>query len=412
MGLGIARATHARDTVIAPERTVAFGVFGAGDTSSVEAEGGVSGAGRPHAAAALPPDADIGCSRVAASATGLAARALVGGDTGHRLAGHGTAERRLLAALVVLWSTPATPPTDTIRSRGSTVGVERAIPGRKTAQGPRETRPRAASLPRATASATDAAVRRIGIDIEALIDEAVAVVVDRIADLGRSGTLRSARPPGAVSTHPRQDSAVFRCPRLHLAGFEEALVRLSIAVIVEAIAGLGFGAHRPDTGPRFAPVAALHPCVAAAAPAGLGRARITARRCVVGRTIAVVVETIAAIALGRQHLADACARDAGDTGPPTRTADADTGRRRRGVVTEGIHVIVDLSVAVVVAAIAGLRRGHTQRAERLPAQAQPAPGAAFVAAALQGCLRRRVFVRHGVTVVVERVAALRRARVA
>ena len=186
---------------------------------------------------------------------------------------------------------------------------------------------------------------------QAFVDAAVAVVVDAVADLGRGVA-------GGAALHLAADAVLDH----RLAGADaadrgaEALVRLPVAVVVLAVAGLGAGGDLAVARAEVAEHAGLGAAVADAHVLGRGRAGVTALgaavhavAAVVDHAVAVVVErAVADLAAGRAggaalHLAADAVLDGDLAG-----ADAAGG---------GAEALVDGAVAVVVDAVARLGDG-------------------------------------------------------
>src|SRR5690606_34072983 len=129
----------------------------------------------------------------------------------------------------------------------------------------------------------------------------------------------------------------------------EAVVGDAVAVVVEAVAGLGRG-PRAALADEHAAAAKLR---AERALAGVDAARGAALRvALVDAAVAVVVLAVARLG-GRHRLSDAGERAAGAAERPRR-ADADVAAAEAAAV--GV-ALVDRAVAVVVGAVAGLGRG-------------------------------------------------------
>src|SRR6185503_4589071 len=168
-----------------------------------------------------------------------------------------------------------------------------------------------------------------------LVDLLVAVVVQAVAELGSARMDRRNRIV-AIAAAGREAVAID----------VEVLVHGPVAIVVDAVAGLG-GRRPGGAGLRHAADAVVHRAGARRGPAGRRPQGL------VHRTVAVVVHPVAGLGPGRsgraglRHAADAVVHRAGARAGPAR-------RRPQGLVHR--------TVAVVVDAVAGLGPGRSGRA--------------------------------------------------
>jgi hypothetical protein len=258
-----------------------------------------------------------------------------------------------------------------------------------------------------TAPALADAPRQPGIGAELLVDAAVAVVVDAVADLGR----RPARLAGA--RRPADADGCFAPAGADPAGDRaEALVGLAVAVVVDVVARLLAGLLPRDAGGR-----PLHTGRgargAAARRTGLaGRLHRRQLRVLVDAAVAVVVDAVAPL-VGRRG-------GGAPAGDPVHAARDGPGA---GTDTAGgiPEILVRSTVTVVVGAVARLRgveRALTpvlvfgvpihRDVERV-ALHRRAGAEIGIAPRLLGARRTLALVDGPITVIVEAVADLRAA---
>ena len=194
------------------------------------------------------------------------------------------------------------------------------------------------------------------------------------------------------------------------------LVHQAIAVVIDAVADLDGGGdlgHAAD-GARVAD--RLAQCAGARAARRAVAAGL--RVAVVDGPIAVVIEAVAEFAL-RKHSADAVREEAVGAAPLARRAGAHAERRRRTVVTgllnhKAVGGLVHRAVAVVVHAVAefGFRRTRRNALNgRAVADGSARPTDARKARVAIGVHAHRVVVHIAVAVVVDAVAELVRGRI-
>ena len=224
--------------------------------------------------------------------------------------------------------------------------------------------------------------RRTSVDTatrEELVDAAVAVVVERVADLGlgtdRSGTgTEGARRAGLRTTHA--DAEARRAARERVAGLgqgsasEDIIVDQAIAVVVDGVAGLSDGHERSRRGNALdgSSTDALDGASRHAASRSDGASTTGGRAAAAGRAreiaaVAVLIDRVTADLESRTDFTRAGAPEGsfGEADTGLRSGNADTATRERHRVTRaGLDdAFVDQSVAVVVDAIAGLTHGVT-----------------------------------------------------
>lgn len=202
----------------------------------------------------------------------------------------------------------------------------------------------------------------VGQEVPVLIDQRVAVVVDVVAGLGDryAAALRyypCAVPVLAVLT--AGTGMVARSAVVRVAEEVEVLVDEAVAVVIDVVAALtgrDAGSDRGD--PRaVAPLTDLSPCTAVSACSAVGR---VGKEVVVlvDPVVAVVVHVVAHLGGGRstERLRDrvravpVLADLSGRAGVSTRSAVT--------VVDEEVEVLVDLIIAVVVPVVADFGGGH------------------------------------------------------
>ena len=173
-----------------------------------------------------------------------------------------------------------------------------------------------------------AGARRARGAVAAVVDGAVAIVVDAIAQLGTGQRLPLARPPlGAVRlghavlpprrarSHPLRSGGAAVAGAAVASLARAAVVDGAVAVVVQSVAQIAVG---PDVALARAPEAAdaagaaeadLHPVAAGSDAAGPGRPRVTralradlAQAAVVDLAVAVVVEPVARLRLRRHRV--------------------------------------------------------------------------------------------------------------
>ena len=232
-----------------------------------------------------------------------------------------------------------------------------------------------------------AGARRARGAVAAVVDGAVAIVVEAIAELGTGQRLSLARPPlgavrlgHAVLPPRRARSHALRSGGAAVAGAavarlaRAAVVDGSVAVVVQPVAQVAVG---PDVPFARAPEASdaagaaeadLHPVTAGSDAAGPGRPRVAralradlAQAPVVDPAVAVVVEPVARLRLRRHRVrAQPPAAELGIAGAHllARGAGADTGEARRSWITvlrralRADATFVHPTVAVVVQPVA------------------------------------------------------------
>jgi len=222
--------------------------------------------------------------------------------------------------------------------------------------------PVAAGLPDSASVAAGAAVGRIGEEVEPLIDETVAVVVNPVTHFRRrcAGALRQIPGAGTVFTVLPQGAGMSADAAVGIIEEEvEPLVDESVAVVVRVVAD--FAGRRSAEVDRVVPgtiaiLAMLPGSASMATETAVGRIAEEVE-VLVDQTIAVVVDVIAylragyAIVLG--DVPGAAATDTMLTGcadPAASTA--------VGIVAEEVEPLVDDAVAVVVDVVAYLGRRY------------------------------------------------------
>ena len=257
----------------------------------------------------------------------------------------------------------------------------------------------------------------------AIVHGAITVVVEAVADLGASSAGRHGadRRAGLVRGVADLHTGALADARATLAdvaavGPEGAVIDGTVAVVVDAIAGLGLRRLVGDTGvgARDAGGEALRADAGSAGVAGDAAARVA----IVDGAVAVVVEAIAELGGEREHLADAAREAADRAGLNAGAADAHARGRGHAVVAgagdrSAGRIFVGAAVAVVVEAIAAL---EARRPQRLADNAAGgADGGSLRADALLtgGAERARLgvsVVYRAVAVVIDAVAELGRER--
>ena len=210
----------------------------------------------------------------------------------------------------------------------------------------------------AVAGAGTDADRASRFEVEVLVGITVTVVVDAIAPLrvGRAGdgvaSSRAVVTADALARPLAGADAVGAC-----FAQAEVLVVGAVAVIVEAVAGF-FGRHaRRDTAARPA-VGRAQPDAGAAAFAGANFAPSAHVEVLVGITVAVIVEAVAGFGAGGTGHRVTDREAAGRTRPPARPrANADTGCASGA----DVEVLIGEPVAVVVDVVATLVGGPSWR---------------------------------------------------
>ena len=267
----------------------------------------------------------------------------------------------------------------------------------------------------AGAHALGAARARVAAPGHAVVDEAVAVVVDVVAGLRRRELLTRAAAPRARSAdlRTRETGANARGPaRTRVAAPDQSLVDLPIAVVVDVVAELGRGRARGHRADGARAVARADDAAGAHAGArALGAGHPEVRKALVAHAVAVVVLAVADLRR-RDHLTRAGAPHARGAGLVARAADAHTRGARGPGVAAPDHALVDRTVAVVVDVVAGLdaRADLTRAGAPAPDGAGLRPGGAgahargATRAAVAGA--REALVDEPVAVVVDVVADL------
>lgn len=218
---------------------------------------------------------------------------------------------------------------------------------------------------------------------ETLVVASVAVVVDRVADLHRGTDRAVAGAEGARAAGLRTvpaDAETGGAGHEREAGLgkssarDHVVVRRTIAVVVDPVAGLGDGCERRDRrnagdGPS---ADALDGAGRGAASRSDGACSPGGRTAAAGRAVevavvAVLVDRVAADLRRRSDFTHARAPDgrAGEADARLRAGHADAAARVGGAVGRRVavldDVVVDHAVAVVVDTVAGLARRHARR---------------------------------------------------
>jgi len=265
----------------------------------------------------------------------------------------------------------------------------------------------AVALQRAGRGARAYALCACAPELEPVVNHTITVVIDRVARLSsRLSSDRIADDPAAGVT----DKLPRRAARAHARSTElaepEPLVDLAVTVVVDCVAHLVGGQARRGVAPRAACVVAdQRACRSTSACAD--RTRLTEREAIVDLAVAVIIFTVACLGCGRTRLnaarpLPACV--AHDGALCAAGTDAHLTRRPQ------VKAVVDLAVAVIVEPIAsldgrctGLRRARGRAV--VAAGDDPFAGAGPNAdgAGLAGL---EAVVRDAVTVVVESIAHL------
>ena len=251
---------------------------------------------------------------------------------------------------------------------------------------------------------------------EPIVDVAVAVVVEAVAELGlgidrrgvaddRATVLRADADPGSLAGSDADPARG--------ADVDVALIDCAVAVVVETIAPLGCGhAPRGIAGGRVAVGGAAQHAGALARAQAHQTGAVSLGEVLVRLAVAVVVEAVAEIGLF-SHAGVGAAHDCG----LVEAADADAGALTGAHADATGHVqigkgLVHLPVAVVVEAVAGLRCGlaglGVARCALLIGRANPNAGS-MASALAHGARRRQTrecLVGPTIAVVVEAVAEL------
>src|SRR5690606_13371028 len=234
-------------------------------------------------------------------------------------------------------------------------------------------------------------------DGDPVIDHAVAVVVEAVADLHRRSHRafageRSAQAPRCAGR------ALAHVAPAGVAALGVALVDGAVAIVVEAVASLGRGPRLADAGER--PVDARERTEPALSSRRRAARRPAARIALVDDRVAVVVERVAHLGSGSDAArAGQRAADAPGGAESTLALVGPAARPSAGVP------LVDARIAVVVTRVAHLGGGSAGTdAREGPADAAPLPEHAFadVAAARAGA--RDGLVDRAVAIVVDGVA--------
>ena len=273
---------------------------------------------------------------------------------------------------------------------------------------------------------------------EVLIRRAVTVIVEPVADLGRRRVVGG--PASRVAGHARgvgralpmarathTDRGAISAERCDAHG--EVLIHLAITIVVGRIADFGRDLHAGSTGGRRAEGALVVTADDDSDTALADRVAVVPHgdtepiEAVVDQTVAVVVDTVAALGLDhrewarRERRADDAMVVSADILPVGAAPHPSAGRAQRDTIGRGDSV-VDHAVAIVVEPIAELgRRRAVGLSGRCGANAVPLVGAtispgpadagAQAVAPHRNAVREEALVHLTIAVVVQQVATLR-----
>jgi len=218
-----------------------------------------------------------------------------------------------------------------------------------------------AHLPGRADMAADTAVGRVGEEVDPLVDEAVAVVVDVVAHLGGRNAIVGWHVPGtgtvltvlAACTSPSAHAAVGIVDEQ-----VEAVIDDAVAVIVNAVADFGTGGAVDRGSDPLAVAVVTHLSGSANQTAGAAVELVAQQvEALVDGAVAVVVGVVANLRTGTavEHRSDQLA--VAIVADRARTA-ITTAHAAVGVVGEEVESLVDEAVAVVVAIVADFGSRH------------------------------------------------------
>jgi hypothetical protein len=267
-----------------------------------------------------------------------------------------------------------------------------------------------------TVAGADAAAHRARISASSvLVDLAVAVVVEVVAALGGSLFIGQADRPLPCAGHVAA-RANARLPGVAcVPNTSNAVVYVTVAIVIEQIADLGSGQHLPDALAVVAADALSHPDAAFTHPLGSGRTVVawflerTAGSAVIDQAVAVVVDAVAE--LGCRRSGDGVtARGVAGFGAHQRARTRAGASPGRAGLAEAHKLLIDLAVAIVVKAVAEfVERCTRPRATGHPAVVGAHPQAVGLAEPLPQRARfaeAQLLVDFAVAVVVDAVAPL------
>jgi hypothetical protein len=176
-----------------------------------------------------------------------------------------------------------------------------------------------------------------------IIDLAIAIIVDAVADLRRGGR--------SVTSEPLTERTnFFACITTALTGAADIVIDKPVAIVVLVAACLGAGKALTCAGfPFSSGIAGLTACFAMAYALGIAGAAVTIAA-LVGGTFATFVDGSVAIVVDA-IAADLCFGQTGVTGFKL-TIDADLIAKAAGCLAAAFDFIIDLAVAIVVFAVA------------------------------------------------------------
>ena len=176
-----------------------------------------------------------------------------------------------------------------------------------------------------------------------VVDLAIAIIVDAVADLGGSGS--------SITSEPLAERTnFFACVTTTLTGAADIVIDASVAIVVLVVASLSAGEALAVTRfPFSGSIAGLTACFAMAHALGIARAAVTIAA-LVGGTFAAFVDISVAIVVDA-IAADLCFGQTGITGFKL-AVDADLIAKAASCLTAALDFIVDLAVAIVVFAVA------------------------------------------------------------
>ncbi len=236
------------------------------------------------------------------------------------------------------------------------------------------------------------------------IDLPVAVVIDAVADFGARVNRADAHERAALALECSELAGEHTADTAASAGIGDVVVDGAVAVVVDAVAEFGLRTDFTDADERTR--LALNRSERTGAGVCLAAGSACTARAVVDCAIAVIVDAVAGFGL-RTDGADASQRAA----LALRGAEFTGARVRRAALAAGAaRAVVDNAVAVVVNAVAGFAgrvdRADTNQRARLALHRPKRAGEGIVLAAGNAC-SRRIVVDHAVAVVIDAVAGFR-----